>query len=62
MKEYVIKNVYTVGAGKWMEAAWLYGGKAKATKCHHYNTCDVVMRIPDNVPIKKLMDYVKYCR
>ena len=55
MKEYV-------GAGKWMEAAWLYGGKAKATKCHHYNTCDVVMRIPDNVPIKKLMDYVKYCR
>ena len=62
MKKYVIKNQYTVTAGKWMEAAWFNGGNAEATKCHHRNICDVTLYVPENVKFERLEDYVENCR
>ncbi len=62
MKEIIIKNCYTVTAGKWMEAAWSVNGNAQATN-YKRGYCDVYLwNIPDNVTKEDLKNYVKYCR
>ena len=57
---YTLPDVYTVGAGKWAEAALIKGGHARIWPCHRHNTCRVDLWIP--CEIKDLFNYVKNAR